>query len=291
MSAASQQMYDTGFLVIPSSDTNTFHFGTETISTISSAGITSRSAAVPMNSSVKGYLAGGLIGGIGTSLIDGLKFADGSSFVAASTLGRSQYGGHGVSSVVKGYVAGGDSSGYVQTIDAMAFNNETRTTLAVDLTGTVTRDSGGFSNFTHGYITALNFQYVDKLAFATETLTSLGTLQVGSGTLDTASLNSLTAGYVLGCSNVGSARIDKLLFSSDTASILSATLSIARGARDGTLNTSAKGYVCGGQNANASSTSYTEIDGVLFSTDTAINPSAAITVATNGAVGLQGGWL
>lgn len=284
-------MYDTGFLVIPAYYTNTFHFGTETIATISSAGIANRGQPVPMNSSTKGYLAGGLSGSVTTSLIDGLKFADGSSFIAAATLGRDQYGGHGVSSATTGYVAGGDASGAVQTIDTMTFNTEARTTLAVNLTGTTTREPGGFSNFTHGYITALDFNYVDKLAFATETLTSLGTLTLGSGVLGTATLNSLTAGYVLGCANSGSARIDKLLFVNDTASILSATLVLARGARSGTLNTSAKGYVCGGQNANDNFNYYTEIDGILFSTDTAINPSAAITVATDTCVGLQGGWL
>ena len=287
----SQQMYDHGYLVLSLGGTqaaNAFDFGSEAIATISST-VSARASSIPFNSSTKGYLAGGITAAT-FNLIDGLRFADASGFTSSATLSHSQYGGHGVSSALKGYVAGGqDDVGVLTSIDALVFSTDALSTIAATISSTVTREPGGFGNFTQGYATCLSGGEVEKLTYATEAVTGSIATGFGSGTIQVATFNSPLAGYAAGCSSIASTRIDKLVFSSDTTSTLTATLSAARGAAGGSLNTGAKGYVCGGYNQDTA-TSSAEIDGIEFSGETAINPAAALSTAERW-VGVQGGWL
>jgi hypothetical protein len=92
---------------------------------------------------------------------------------------------------------------------------------------------------------------------------------------------SSTAGYSAGGSVGGviSGAVRKLIFSSKTLSTITATIVTRYGSGSG--QSTAKGYVFGGANTAW----LTEIDGILFSNDTYINPAAAINY--NGIVGFS----
>lgn len=120
----------------------------------------------------------------------------------------------------------------------------------------------------YGTITALRF---DR-----ETVYNL-TATFGSGT-ENAGCNSSTKAYY-GGGNAGSYnRIYDLIFSAkETSSLLSATLNVGRVAL-GAVNSTTKGYWMGGFEPGPS-TGSTEIDGIQFSNDTAVNPAAAMSQA------------
>lgn len=120
----------------------------------------------------------------------------------------------------------------------------------------------------YGTITALRF---DR-----ETVYNL-TATFGSGT-ENAGCNSSTKAYY-GGGNAGSYnRIYDLVFSAkETSSLLSATLNVGRVSL-GAVNSTTKGYWMGGFEPGPS-TGSTEIDGIQFSNDTAVNPAAAMSQA------------
>jgi hypothetical protein len=97
----------------------------------------------------------------------------------------------------------------------------------------------------------------------------------GSGT-ENAGCNSSTKAYY-GGGNAGSYnRIYDLIFSAkETSSLLSATLAVGRVALCA-LNSTTKGYWAGGYIPSPAAQS-SEIDGIQFSNDTAVNPSATLS--------------
>jgi hypothetical protein len=99
----------------------------------------------------------------------------------------------------------------------------------------------------------------------------------GSGT-ENAGCNSSTKAYY-GGGNAGSYnRIYDLIFSAkETSSLLSATLVTGRVAL-GTVNSTTRGYWVGGY-LPASNLPSSEIDGIIFSSDTITNPAAALSTA------------
>lgn len=92
-----------------------------------------------------------------------------------------------------------------------------------------------------------------------------------------------------GTSNGGNhtAVIQKFLFTTETSTLLAATLSVTRYGLAG-VNSSIRGYFGGG---NASTGTGSEIDGLQFSDETAINSAAGMSVAYFYTAGTQSGSL
>ena len=116
------------------------------------------------------------------------------------------------------------------------------------------------------------------LTFSTETLFDpSATLAVARG--GNAGLSSsLKAYWGGGYTNVHTNEIDGLIYSTQTAVNPSATLAAAR-RRASTIASGTKGYWGGGINTDSGTILYSEVDAIVFSTDTASNPSATLSEA------------
>lgn len=116
-------MAGAGSGVVPQSLIDSFTFHSETIATPSATLSVARYGATGVNSSSKGYFAGGPT----SFLIDGIRFADEAAASVSALLSFPRAYSAGVESSSIGYWAGGFRSGYsVQShIDGIQFSNET----------------------------------------------------------------------------------------------------------------------------------------------------------------------
>lgn len=121
---------------------------------------------------------------------------------------------------------------------------------------------------------------IEGMNFPTETrYTVAATLATGRENL--ASFNSSTRGYWAGGLSSGSvyqAEIDGIIFSTEQAVNPSAALSLARFGC-GAVNSTTRGYVAGGYKGAGGNDVTAEMDGLQFSDESAINPSAALSMA------------
>jgi len=107
-------------------------------------------------------------------------------------------------------------------------------------------------------------------------------------------VSSSAKGYIGGgpaalLNEVAVNEIDGINFSSETSINPAATLAVARGPTAG-LNSTTRGYWTGGWTYAPFGSQIvltTEIDGIIFSSDTAINPAAALVLARLGAPGVS----
>jgi hypothetical protein len=196
-----------------------------------------------------------------------------------------------VSSDSKGYVGGGHLLNLpTDVIEGLTFFNESMnvlsTTLSVRrymLAGTSSPEKGYFGG---GTVTPTTTK-VDDLIFSTETSNGVvaNLIEVLSYHVG---IDSSTKGYFCG-GNRGavSAAIDLINFSTDAALRISATLSIARMSLM-SVSAPQRGYFAGGQAAIGANPIYSkEIDGLEFSSDTAINPSATLSIARTSGAGIE----
>lgn len=134
--------------------------------------------------------------------------------------------------------------------------------------------------------TALN--NIGSILFATDTVSSVAAV-LSVARWDAAGVNSTTAGYTAGGRPTNTDRIvliDGLTFATETTTLPSAALSVARSGLAGT-NSTTRGYFAGGSPAGAINTPVTEIDGVQFSSDTAINPTSTLSIGRYNVAGMN----
>ncbi|MEM2159360.1 MAG: hypothetical protein QXN55_00185 [Candidatus Nitrosotenuis sp.] len=183
-----------------------------------------------------------------------------------------------------GYIAGGNmgSFTYENTFEGIDFATGTTFMPSVFLTSW-RYGSVGISNLTYGMVcggvgSAGTTNYMDGILFASETAYNTSnslSISISNG----AGLNSSTAGYICGGYNGSSSNtISKVTFPANSAT-LAAVLASARYHCAGVSGTST-GFVAGG--VTTGSTVTNEIDGLTFSTDTALNPAATLSVARSG---------
>lgn len=224
---------------------------------INPAAVTSVTAGVSVNSATAGYTIVTSITSPGTATSQKFLF----STEAISTFTTTFYmsGGTGVSSSTKGYsFLGGNTAGILNAPTANAayllFSNDTTVALSASSASSTMRFGTGFNSTTKGY--------------------SFGGGEFG--------------GYGLGLKN----NIVALSFSTETVETLAAVQSVTL-VYSGGVNSTTKGYAGGGNIATITTANNvsTEIQGLLFSNETAINPSAVLSAARDSPVAVQSGAL
>ncbi len=277
-------------------------FPTETgIDTAATLAVT-RSYAAGIHSSSRGYFCGGYYSTSYYSEIDGIQFSDETAINPGAVLSVGRAGLVGVNSSTHGYCMGGHGSGSpsVKTdIDGMRFSDETAVNPSAALDAN--RDDGAsYGSSTRGYFHGgrdTSFVQQDDIYYFQYSDETDGTLAalcvVARSYLD--GVNSSTRGYA-GGGHTGSAyswEIDGLQFSDETQINPAATLpdTPTVGIAGLTSNGNQRGYWCGGY-YGSSPFYYDSIQGIKFSDETAINPSAGIKHARDYLAGVyQGGAL
>lgn len=251
-------------------------FGAETTRVVSASITTAKQDLVGVNSSTKGYFAGGG----NTTAISSLVFTGETSTTITATLSISRNDSAGVNSSLAGYFMGGSDGGGnpLATADKLTFSTETIAALGTKLSDGARYGLAGVNSSTVGYCgggwAGSTVNWIDGIIFSTDATTN------PSATLATsrrylAGYNSSTRGYWAGGqlqSGSSSTEIDGIDFGTVTAINPTAALTQARFAPFG-VNSSAKGYIAGGGTTAGS------IDGFTFATET--NAALVATMAVD----------
>lgn len=195
----------------------------------------------------------------------------------------------------RSYRCCGLSSAFYKTIDAYVFASDTTVAVGVSwpnrhlFPAGMFDKSGGAGYLSYGNdISWNNSSAIEKLSFSTETISVLSNAEAAFSENRNSGLQSGLAGYVGGgyvATQVNTLR--KLLFSTDVSSTPSATLAAARQGACA-VESSDKGYWLGG--ATYPGDVYTpssEIDAIIFASDTANNPAATLSVGRGTAGGVN----
>jgi len=216
----------------------------------------------------------------GTDATNRITYVDqvkvGSAFTKVSQndlAGMTKFGINNTPYTPAGYVAGGNTGGYVSTIDKLTFSNDNCGVITSHLSSTKTY-STGFNSSTSGYSaggtsTGVFFSIIDKLIFSNDNCNSI-TSHLSSSRYSPAGFNSSSAGYIAGGRESGGrvSTIDTFTFTNDNCNNISSTLSIARDYPVG-FNSSSAGYSCGGSTGGTPHVS--TIDKLTFSNDNCNN--------------------
>jgi hypothetical protein len=268
-------------------------FSNEAWSSIGAVLAVARSGLTGVNSTTRGYYGGGPLN---SNEIDGIQFSNETAINPAATLAQGRTP-EGTQSTTRGYFVGGSynttipgPSTQTNEIDGIQFSDETAINPAATLVqarinhATVNSSTrgyfGGGTLFpAPGYLE----NEIDGFIFSSETsINPAATLVQGRTGLS--GVSSTTRGYFGGGEPSGPVRItteiDGIEFSSETSINPAAALAQARHGLVG-VSSSTRGYFLGGDSQRPVSDSDTirseEIDGILFSNETAINPAATIT--------------
>jgi hypothetical protein len=210
-----------------------------------------RTSLAGVNSSTRAYFGGGQDAYFTfnatrtyTSEIDGIQFSNEAGINPSAALVIARFGLHGLNSTTRGYFAGGrNANGGSNEIDGIQFDNEAAI------------------NPSAGLITPFN----------------LGVWRGGP-------VSSSTKGYIGGgfqgeTGDEWTSSIRGFIFSNETSSNPSATLVSLRNHVAG-VNSTTKGYFSGGFfTPGGGGFTTSEIDGIQFSNEAGINPSAALATA------------
>lgn len=270
-------------------DINQFTFATETRDTVAQSVPEPRTYNTGVNARDyrKGYGLGGYLS-VPVNYVDGWDFSTSAVFNPAVTMSTVVYNAGGVESLTIGYAFSGHRNstpyGPSTAIDGVVFATETihsvvDTADAAKL-GMASMRSPGKGFFAGGYYTS----YVNVIQFF---ITDSETAGSSSSTLVTARAHaggteSAAYGCILGGST-GSyiATIETLNFSTESVAAIAAVLNDNRTVNDAAMSSKLKGYCFGGYDGSLK----TEIDGIDFATQTAINPTANLSSGTRGATG------
>lgn len=253
-----------------------------------------RSNLAGVNGRTEGYWAGGRESGVNfCSNIDGIDFStEALDNIAATLAGVTRRGASGIQTFTKGYFCGGQSGAatYESDIDALTFATEATSNPAAVLSVARVNTCGG-SSPTAGYVfggyDGTNYySEIDGLTFSTEAATNPAatlSVAVAGPTCMQSSSKAYIAGGVDAAANYS--HINAFTFASETRAATSATLAIARGPSDTGMSSCMFG-ICATGVEYTSTTAYSEIDGILFSTEASFNPTATVgvSVAVAGAV-------
>lgn len=187
-------------------------------------------------------------------------------------------GNTGVNNTSRGYsLIGPDVIG-------IEFASETGTNPAVEMPSSRSW-SAAFQSTSRGYrmggydgVAAAYVNDIDSLQFSDETY--VNTASSLEGTIGfTGAVNTATRGYNVGGTFIGPNAVlntmRRMQFSDESVSIIGAVLPTARENLDGVASET-RGYFGGG---NVTPIGLTEIDGIVFASETAINPGAALVQA------------
>lgn len=249
-----------------------YAFSTDTSAVIAMTGFSEHTDGSGMTSSTYGYYMGG---SSGEAAIDRLAFASETPSTSGTTLAFPRYQAITVGTVGTGYICGGyrySPAGAIDDVRSFVYDTETMSYYGASLDSLYR--ACGLSGVTNGYKLGGYSVYVSSISTmvystgtwssVTDTLSSTRAQMGGFENVDA------TIGYTAGGRNASSQNtIDRFVFSTETCDALSATLSVARLTR-ATFASEANGYAFGGGVG-----SY-EVDGLQFSDETAINPTAAL---------------
>jgi len=241
-------------------------FASEYTISISSILSVARWYGAGVNSSEKGYFAGGFSN---LSSIDAIKFSDESTTNPSISLIVGRRGLSGVNSSEKGYFGGGGTPSYTNEVDGIDFATESIINPSMGIsptryvTGSVNSSERGY--FAGGNTGSSDYNDIDGIRFSDETrVDPSATLSVPRR--DLAGVSSTTNGYFIGGNNNTTkfSTIDGIQFSDETAINPAAALSVAKTYIRGS-NSNTAGYTAGGNDGNFSSS----IDKFDFSSETA----------------------
>lgn len=251
-----------------------------------------------VNSNTRGYSLGGYSVTGSTNKIQYIQFDNETAGQLAATLVSACHLTAGINSRTKGFSCGGYSTStatIAAEICGIAFSDETALNPAAALS--IARyGSAEASSDTYGYIgsglsAADNSLRWDRYTFASDVCASIFDTIATNVCYGTGSIGNGAFGYFGGGTSSGNLRnnILKLDMSTDTLSSMAVTISLKRDYVAGINNTQV-GYFIGGT-TDPSSMNYAtaEIDGIDFSTETLVNPSATLGASRAGLIGVQSG--
>lgn len=274
-----------GYVANASDKIEMLDFDTESCTKLSTVLAQARSTIPSVYSTLKAYFCTGNYPSAGFYGCEAFTFVT----KTIQTISTNMFGyvmESSVSSLTKGYVE------YMSFLFyALTFSTQTATQIAATLpvsvvlrqVGTVRSATKGY--FCGGYSNPISdaIKTVQAITFSTETTASIGNKLVHKS-YSAAGVNSALTGYIGGgSSQLGSSSfIDGLNLGTEASLPISATLQGARQYLAG-CNSLVKGYFAGGDGSYGQ-----EIDGIDFTTNTAINPSATLSDSTASLAGTQG---
>jgi hypothetical protein len=280
-----------------------FVFSSETHSAVSATLSLARQYIDAVNSVTNGYFGGGFNDlTYKSNEIDGINFNTETAINPGATLTEARYYSSGLSyktnittpdptptptipvTAGQGYFGGGHVSySYSRKIDSLSFTTETVTGLTSTLraiTYSLAGVSGPIKGYFGGGAPSTYVAYIDGLSFLTNIVAPLSTSLTVARTNHTGINSSVKGFWGGGRSSAATKVIDSIIFSTDVTANTNATLSHERYNLAG-VNSTSKGYFGGGVgpdwNSGGTSMLFTEIDGIDFSSETSINPSAALS--------------
>lgn len=185
-----------------------------------------------------------------------------------------------------GYIEGcGSSPTYSYRVDFRTQTVSSATAMFANMQKAAGLNGKSAGYIVNSYMTGVDAGRVTKVVFETSATSNLS-VQMSSPRQGPGSLSAETKGYVCGGYNAdlggNLSRIDAFVFASETIGVIAATLALARSGQVGAYS-SGRGY-CFGYNYG------TEIDGLRFDTEAAINPSAVLTIGRGDAAAVSSGY-
>jgi hypothetical protein len=250
----------------------------------------------------RGYFGGGgLLPYADVDKIDRLEFASETLLQLSTTLSSTRRNLAGVSGATKGYFAGGGGgqSAYSNEIDGIRFSDETAINPSSALSSTkmmLTGVSSVIKGYFGGGYTGVNIDVIDVIQFSDETaINPSATLSLARRALAGIQSQSTIESIVTGVGYIGRGydgtnvdlTIDKYTYATDTSSVSSATCSVS-GWNPGEAFSATDGYFAGGTNSVSPINYYiNSLDGINFSTESAINPAMTLATGRQLAAGTQ----
>lgn len=247
-----------------------------------------------------GYAIGGAVNNVAVGTADKIFYktdAVSSLTSAALPTGSFRAGSSTTANTTHGYIAGGISSGYLNTIFRIAFSSEaTSAFTTVNLSTTRAYSAGLSHGDTSGYFSGgLNgTTSTDKLAYSSSTLSTPTTLQLNPGRHFSCGVsNQYEKGYLAGGLSGGNAALSSTLlvqYSSDTfASKTTDDLKAARQRFASVDGNNSTGYLAGG-NSNILSTVFSKsIEKMHYPSDSTVAMYTALAQARLNLGGLNEG--
>lgn len=232
-----------------------------------------RSALMGINSTLKGYFAGGFNSSVDTTVIDGIDFSNESSIDVSATLSAlSRRGGSGLSCHDFGLFVGGSTVGsaYYDIVNGFRFSDEAYFNPSKTLSSALAYGAGTNSKV-NGYITGGR----SSSSTYRSTTTRVNFFDLSGGTLSTSittaahsvfGVSGPVGSFISGGINEGTYynQMNELIYASESIHTSSNTLTVAR-AGGASNQSSTAGYMSGGTGGNPGFR-LRSIEGINFST-------------------------
>lgn len=260
---------------------------TEAVTLLSATLDGDKQTATSYNSADKGYVAGG--SAPTNKAIDDITFGTDVSVRISATLWTNCYGGgSGMCSSVKGYTLGGYNTGYLSTIYALTFSDETSAQLSATADIAKVYRTGANSDYkAYGAGGYSNTTRIEDIIFADETSQTL-TAVLSLGRNKMAGCDSSEKAYFMGGkidNGNDTAKIDSLQFSDETYQAVTATLDAQRECGVG-VNSGTKGYCIAGYYETVDTNT---IEDIIFTDETSQIISAVLNNDRTESQGCQSG--